>query len=233
MRIESRRLIHIGINFLVSHPPILNQRTQLCFQQELSARGLDFSSVEIGDSELRVARRNLPIEILVKAASAQPAIGQLLVIAPEPARPLDLFIQEVEEVVRAFEAVWPAENRQIVTSDTALRDLYETTSTHAFQEIWECRLRQDEQSLQKLGRPVLGGGLRLVMPALPGDPRSPEIEVKIESYLRDTTKLLIETQLVWRQPIAAEPGNAFDARSCLLKADAYAQQQVIDFLARS
>jgi hypothetical protein len=65
--------------------------------------------------------------------------------------------------------------------------------------------------LSGLQRPVLGGGLRFVMP--PIDEKF-QIELKVESYLSDSSKLFVETQFVWPQPETAgsrmHPDNTID-----------------------
>jgi len=167
----------------------------------------------------------LPLQVVVSASTSQP-IGQLLLVATHPERTLRYFIQETEQVVEAFEATWPASHRQIIKRDVTLRDLYETTSGHAFQELWETRLGQPTDSLAAFGGPVLGGGLRFVIPVQPSRPA--QIEVKIESYLADTSKVFVETQFTWPQP--TPPGVSFDPRDRLLEVEDYIKNQVLAFI---
>jgi hypothetical protein len=229
MRPESRRIIHIGINFVFSPSPDVNSKKALEFQQALVSRGVDYENAERTDQQVKIIRKNPPLEIMVSAALPQQPVGQLLIVAPNPVRPLGIFIEEVEEVIRAFEGVWPTQQRQIIKSDTALRDLYETQSEHAFQELWENMLHQDIESLRTFGS-VLGGGLRLVMPPNQGDAESAQIEVKIESYLRDTSKFFVETQFVWSQPMTTRQAEDFKARDKLEQTDRYSQNQVLNFM---
>jgi hypothetical protein len=49
---------------------------------------------------------------------------------------------------------------------------------------------------------VLGGGLRLVMPPVKEGAEPVQIEIKIESFFRESQKLFIETFFVWPQPSA-------------------------------
>jgi hypothetical protein len=63
-------------------------------------------------------------------------------VAPNPKGTLELFIQEAEAAIDAYKEVWEASNRQIVKADATIRQLCETTSPHAFQELWESRLGQ-------------------------------------------------------------------------------------------
>jgi hypothetical protein len=105
--------------------------------------------------------------------------------------------------------------------------LYETSAEHAFQELWEMRLRQPPDSLAVLGRPVLGGGLRFVMPPQPDDPEPVQIEVKIESFLRDTKKIFVETQFAWPSPMS--PGAPFPVNR-LEQVNKYIEESVISFI---
>lgn len=228
MNPESRVTIHMGINFVVSPMPTIDQQSSLSFQQSLVNYGIDFSKVELKEREI-LAVREAPTALEVRvAALGPPSVGQLVILAPDPRRPLDLFGKEAESVVKAFDSNWPQKRRQIISCDATLRDLYESSGEHAFQELWETRLRQSRDSLAVLGRPVLGGGLRFVMPPLPNDPEPLQIEVKIESFLRDTKKIYVETQFVWPSPMP--PGRPLDAMSRLKQVDKYIEHEVVSFI---
>jgi hypothetical protein len=230
MKPESRHPIHMGINYITSPPPVINPQSYLKFQESLISCSVEFTNSARREHEqghrIEVVRDvPTPLQIVVNASTSQP-IGQLLLVAPQPARTLEYFIQEAEQVVEAFDATWPAPHRQIIKRDVTLRDLYETTGDHAFQELWETRLGQPSDSLQVFGGPVLGGGLRFVIPAQSG--RLAQIEVKIESYLADTSKILVETQFTWPQP--TPPGVSFDPRERLLEVENYVTKQVLSFI---
>jgi len=158
----------------------------------------------------------------------EPQVGQILVVAPNPKGSLNLFIQEMEAALKAFEAVWPAQNRQVIKSDATLRELHETTSQHAFQELWEKRLGQPTQSLAVFERPIRGGGLRFVMDPIPNEDEPVQIEVKIESFLGDTSKIFVETQFIWLKPTA--PGTPIEPGERLSQMNAYIEKQVHRFL---
>ena len=224
MRPETRRHIHLGINYIMVPSPLVEQGSALAFQQALIQRSLGFDRVEYEENAVRVIRERLPLQIVVRSSTGQPT-GQLLILAPQPERNVEYFCQEAEFVVTAFESVWPDNQRQIVKRDVTIRDLYETDQ-HAFQEIWEARLGQAEDSLAAFGRKVLGGGMRFVMPPQPDRPA--QVEVKIESYLRDTTRIFAECQFTWVTPGA--PNATFAPREHLSEVDAYARKQVIDFM---
>jgi len=230
MKPESRYSIHMGINYVVSPPPVINAPSYLEFQKALMSCSIEFTNAARRDLQheyrIEVVRdAPCPLQILVSASTQQP-VGQLLILAtPQPERTLEYFIQETEYVIEAFENAWPAQ-RQIIKQDVTFRDLYETTSEHAFQELWEVRLGQPPDSLKAFGRPVLGGGLRFVMPPKPGCPT--QVEVKIESYLVDTSKIFIETQFAWPEPMP--PGTPFSPRERLLEANEYIEQHVIPFI---
>jgi hypothetical protein len=214
----------MGINFVVVPPPAVSQGTGLAFQDALIQQSIEFDKVSYGEDDLKIIRERPPLQIVISSPSNQPT-GQLLIIAPHPARPLESFIQETEFVVEAFESVWTSQQRQIIRRDVTIRDLYETDQ-HAFRELWERRLDQSEDSLAVFGRKVLGGGLRLVMPPEPGKPA--QIEVKIESYLKDTSKVFVETQFTW--PAPTPPDVSFEPRARLCEVNDYAKSEVLDFI---
>ena len=226
MKTQSRRIIHAGLNFLTLPVPGINPQTLLLFQQAVMASGLEFSKVELPKNSI-VLLRDIPYPIQIRVTALDPQMGQLLIVSPKPEGGLDLFIKDAEAAVQAYETVWPAENRQIVVSDGTIRELYETTSQHAFQELWENRLGQSAQTLTAFGRPIRGGGLRFVM-----DPIQEElpvrIEIKIESFLMDTTKIFVETQFSWQVP--TPPGSPFEVRMRLEKINTFIANNVIQFL---
>ncbi|MGQ9625280.1 MAG: hypothetical protein ACUVV0_00030 [Anaerolineae bacterium] len=224
---DSRVTIHMGVNFLVSPMPTIDKQSNLTFQQSLVMHGIDFTKVEFKEREIVVVRE-APTRLNIKVAAVGPAIGQLLIVAPQPGSYLELFIKEAEAIVKAFDSTWPAKSRQIISSDATIRDLYETSAEHAFKELWETRLRQSPDSLAVLGRPVLGGGLRFVMPPRPDESEPVQIEVKIESFLRDTKKIYVETQFTWPHPMP--PGVPLDPSSRLKQVDNYIESKVISFM---
>lgn len=96
------------------------------------------------------------------------------------------------------------------------------------ERLWENSLHQAQDSLKYFGRPVLGGGLRFVMPPKPDEPDPVTTEVKIESFLQDTKSFFIEVQLLWPKPSAGpvplDPGRR------VRDLDAYIENSVIPFI---
>jgi len=213
----------MGISFIASPPPIIDKQSYLEFQRSLISRGIEFTTATNPEHHIQVVREApTPLQVSVRVLVPAP-LGQLLVVASHPARPLDAFVEEVEEIVEAHKDTWPTAQRQLIKCDATLRDLYETENERAFEELWERWLGQSRDSLAILGEPVLGGGLRFVMPAMRLD--EPQIEVKIESYLRDSSKFFIETQFSWPQP-----GEDLEPRERLTKLNRYVEEKVLAFI---
>ncbi len=227
MKPYSRYIIHLGINFITIPAPTITSRISTVFQQEIISGGLDFVRAENLEDRIILTREDpSPLQISVGMLPHQS--GQVLIVAPNPKGSLDLFIQETESALEAFEKIWPAHNRQIIKSDATIRQLYETTGEHAFQELWEKRLGQSSQALKAFGRPIRGGGLRFVMDPLPYEEEPANIEVKIESFLRDATKIFVETQFNWLR--TTEPGSSFAVRERLTRMNEYIEDKVQTFL---
>jgi hypothetical protein len=218
--------LHLGINYVVSPTPNIDKNKSLAFQQALLREAIDIDNVRYGDTEIALTRESTPLQIKV-IASGPPVVGQLLVLAPNPDRNLEVFGKESEAIVRAFQATWP-DIRQIIARDCTLRYLYESSQQHAFKELWEERLGQSEKSLDKLGRPVLGGGLRLIMPSIEGEQDPTQVQVRIESYLRDSKKVFVETEFKW--PEAKPPDFPFDPVKLLSTVDEFIENQVFAFI---
>ena len=228
MKPHSRKIIHVGINFLTIPAPLLNNQSSLMFQQAILSQGLEYIRAESLKNQITLTREE-PSPLQISVGSPEPQFGQVLIVAPNPNCAFDLFVQEAEAAITAYESVWLSTNRQILKCDTTIRDLYETTSQHAFQELWERRLNQPSKSLSAFGRPIRGGGLRFVMDPLPNEQDPVQIEVKIESFLADTSKVFIETQFVWMKP--NNPGMPFNARERLLQVNTFIENQVNAFIA--
>lgn len=228
MKPQSRHIIHTGINFVMSPPPIIDLRSSyLDFQKNLIACGVEFTTSVCREGRIELVRQ-VPGPLQITVIASAPQVGQLVVVAPHPKRPLDLFVKEAIAIVEAFNATWPVQLRQVISCDATIRSLYETTSEHAFKELWETRLCQPLDSLATFGRPILGGGLRFVMPPQPTDLEPVQIEVKIESFLEDVKKIFVETQFVWPQPAA--PGAPLDPEKRLLQVNEYIENQVLAFI---
>jgi len=216
----SRKTIHMGVNFVLAPMPAVDSHFSLAFQRFLGETGIEFGRVELQDGQLSIFR-DKPAPLGIKIATGGP-VGQLLIFAPLPERPLAAFVAEAEKVVRAFEIAASTGPRQLVSKDATLRDLFDTGGVHAFQEIWERFLERTPEVLAMLGKEVLGGGLRFVMPPREGELDPVQIELKIESFLRDTSKVFFETQFAWPQP--STPGSPIDPGALLASVDEYVQQ---------
>lgn len=226
MKTQSRVIVHAGINFISVPVPLVVPQTLLAFQQAVLTHGLEYNRVDAPKNSISLFR-DVPYPLQITVASNESQVGQLLIVTPQPKGSLDLFIKEAEAAVQAYESVWTVANRQIVHVDATIRQLYETTSQHAFQELWESRLGQSSQALSIFGRPIRGGGLRFVMDPIPEDLPA-QIEVKIESFLRDTTKIFVETQFTW--PSVATSQSTFNVRERIEKMNSYIEANVQPFI---
>ena len=223
---NSRITVYAGVNFIVA--PLLNLTldNRLEFQRQLENNGIQLSDLRFDNQKLIGTRiANMPLQISIGALG--PQVGQILIVAPELRnRSVEGFSHEANDVASIFSQIWP--QRQIVGCDATVRDLYDSTEQHAFQELWETRLNQPTEGLQLFNRPVLGGGLRFVMPPTSNDPGEPLIEVKIESFLNDTHKLFLEAQVTWNRP--QPPGTALDPENRLTFVDNFLQNEVVRFI---
>ncbi|MBE3134169.1 MAG: hypothetical protein IMZ55_11885, partial [Acidobacteria bacterium] len=158
-----------------------------------------------------------------------PQIGQLLLLAEFPQRPLDLFTKETRAVIEAYKETWGVP-KQFLSRDATIRCLYSCDNCkHAFQFLWEQLLGQTGGKTAYLGKPIWGGGLRFVMP--PEEKEQPEptqVEVKVESFLGDPEKLFVETQLSWPQP--SQDDMFAKAEELLARVESYISQHVLTFL---
>ena len=226
MKLDSRQTIHIGINLVSAPAPVLDRPSARRFQEYLEDADIAFTNTEYKDRLLLVRDPIKPLQINVGVVG--PQVGQLVIVAGMPDRSIADFCEEAEKVLVAYERAWPAQARQLVHVDATIRDLYETSTDHAFKELWETRLHQRPDSLQALGPGLAGGGLRFVIPPADADHLTPLMEVKIESFLQNSHKLFIETQFLYTQP--APLGAPTEITQRLNALNDYARQDVVSFI---
>ncbi|MDI9548256.1 MAG: hypothetical protein QM346_11730 [Chloroflexota bacterium] len=224
---SSQQSIYKGINFQLAPFSGVDTRARLRFQAALLDRGIELEQAVTQEDEHHfLIIREKPFRIEITLAWPNAPLAHLAILGPHGAHDGEGFEREAEAIIQAFNDVWHDPRRQIVSCDATVRDLFESSCEHAFQELWERRLKQPPQSLDVFGRPVLGGGLRFVMPSLQDGTESCQIEVKIESFLRDTKKIFVETQFVWLQAHVG-PMNPSER---LKAVDDYVEQRVIPFI---
>ena len=121
--------------------PLISLQTILGFQQAVINQGLEYNRIETPKNAIALLR-DMPHPLQISLISHESQVGQLLVVTPQPKGSLERFVSEADAAIQAFESVWPATKPQIVHTDVTIRMLYETSSQHAFQELWESRLKQ-------------------------------------------------------------------------------------------
>lgn len=225
MNIQSGILLHLGIVYVMAPQPDINKRQFLAFQNALMNEGIDYGEAKFTGQEIFLRRNSPPLQIRV-AAINQP-LGQLLVISPKPQDSLEIFGRNTEAIIEAFVKTWP-QSTQIIKSECSIHYLFESSYQHAFEEIWTGRLKQPKEDLGIFGAPVAGGGLRFVMPPIPNNPNPVEIEVKIESFLKNPRQLYIDVQFKW--PQSRQQPLTFDPVQRLKMVDEFIESKVIAFL---
>jgi hypothetical protein len=226
MKPDSVIKIHLGVNLVIAPFPSINQTSSIAFQQSIVTHGLEYQKVINEENKLVLIREKpTPLQITLGLVNA-PNIGQMIIIAPNPNRPINVFINEAETVAQAFLSVWNAPY-QVLASDTSIKELHETSTDHAFQEIWEERLKQPHDSLLFFDRPVRAGGLRFILDPKSGEENPVRIEVKIESLIDNSKKISIETQFFYLRP---PPGSGFDIGKRIEDTNSYVTNQVYNFL---
>lgn len=225
MLTHTGRTVHLGVGYVFSPQPVLDSGHVLDFQRELAAHGLEFSQAHQGAGALHLGREVRPIEVTVQQLG--PAIGSLSVVAGAPWATIDEFVDDARIAFSAFSAVWSGQPLQILQRECTLRRLFDVTEDHAFKFLWEKRLRGNEAELDAFRRPVLGGGLRFVIPPESPQTDEPNIDVRIESFFPDPTKLFVELQMRWNvMQVSAAP----DPDPIMREADRFLAEEVVNFI---
>jgi len=228
MKRENGIPIYVGVNFVVTPAISLTLENRLKFQQQLEEIGINLSDISFDkQTSTFIALRKSPMPLEVRIFNPAPPVTQLLVVVPQiDGRSIDGVGREACDIGQAFSTVWP--QRQVIQADATIRNLYPSSQEHAFQELWEGFLKQSRESLSAFKRPVLGGGLRFVIPSMGDDPTQPQVDVKIESFLQDTQKIFIEVQCFWTQA----QGNQLDPDTKLEQVDNFIRNELMDFISQ-
>jgi hypothetical protein len=228
---ESRQSIYFEVSYVIANEWPSDIRERLDFQKSLAERQLDFPQASAGTHNFTLTRtEQSPLQ--VKAASLGPRVSNISISSKRPVHTLDLFSKEAEGVCDAYRQTWLKQQCQILQCSARIQHLY-SCQGHAFKYLWEERLGQEPQDFSYLGnRPVLGGGLRLVMPPTKEDIEPVHIEIKIESFFPELGKIFIETFFVWPKPRLLTKNEKFDPELRLKRVEKYAVNEVCDFLLR-
>jgi hypothetical protein len=220
---HTRQSIHFGVGGVFTPQPVCDAAHALEFQRALAEHGLAFSATNVQPAGIALVRASLPLEVRVQQPG--PMVGSFAVVAQNPQRVLEVFVDEARTVQAAIGKAWPG-TIQLVQREVTMNYLYDVASGHAFKYLWEERLGRDEGELNRFGRPVLGGGLRFVMPA--SDPGTDaNTQVWIESFFADPRKLWVAVQMQWMSP---RPMDDLNPDVLLQEVDQYAKTEVVAFI---
>jgi len=226
---ESRMSIHFGINYIIAGSWAIEKKQCVDFEIALLDKQLEFGQTQMLAREFSL-RRTDQSPLLVKITRVGPQVSGVSISSEQPQHQLEFFAKEAEAICQAWRQVWAANRVQILECRAGIRHLY-SCRDHAFKYLWENRLGQTAEDFHSLGRrPVLGGGLRLIMPPNREDAEPAQIEIKIESFLQDSKKLFVESAFVWPKPRLLPADKDFDPDFRLQCVEKYATNQVWNFI---
>jgi hypothetical protein len=119
LRPDTKQAFHYGTNFLFAPAAGYEPGALLQFQQTLAqTSSVVFDQTQRTPLGMVFMRQGPPLHVTVGIVG--PGIGQLLIAAPQPNRPLGSFIEDAEIVVQSYRRVWPGPI-QVVRRDCTLR----------------------------------------------------------------------------------------------------------------
>lgn len=233
---HSRQTIQFTVGFLIGPALELDEERIAAFRARLEEEDIRFEHAEHADSTLVLAR-NAPSSLQVQIASGQvgggpePVPVTQIVIATAIAQDVAVaavgdFADAAHEVTDVARDVWP-EMEYVLGWNTGVRSLFASSTEHSFQYLWEQRLGRDTQELSVFGRPILGGGLRLMFPPGQAEGEHYQAEVRVESFLEDVRRLYVEVNLAHGNP---EPINALNPTTLIQATEAFMDERVLPFL---
>jgi hypothetical protein len=226
---ESRQSAFFEVSYVIANEWPSDTLQRLDFQKALAERQLDFPQTNVGPNNFTLIRtEQSPLQ--VRVSSLGPRVSSISTSSKRPAHSLDLFSKEAEAVCDAYRQTWLKQQCQIIQCSARIQHLY-SCQDHAFKYLWEERLGQQPEDFAYLGkRPVLGGGLRLVMPPVKEERQPVQIDVKIESIFPELRKISIDTLFVWPQPRLLAINEKFDPELRLKTVEEYAVNEVCNFV---
>ena len=228
MLVESRRVIHIGLNYVIAPTKPMTVDEKLLFQKELSMIGLEADNTVKKEGGIAIKSLYEGSTVIVEKFMNSPSAGQLLILMPENPNPT-LFPQIADAVGGIYSKVFTDPRPQAFPArDGCVRKLFSCGEEypHAFKYIWEKMLGKTQADLSPLGGPIAGGGLRFVVPPLPDKPV--ETEVRIESLLKDPKQLWVEVRMKWMQPEKFD--NGFKAGNLFKQINDFIDKNVVDLM---
>ena len=231
---ESKTSTFFSIGYFLAGGWGADKTRFLAFEQALLGNGLEFTQTasRANGFQLRREAPSSPLQVTVE--SSAPQVHNLQIVAGNPLYDLDMFCRDAEAVTGAYQATWPSESYQVLNTVAKIYHFY-SSQGHTFKYLWEQRLGQSPEDFKMLGsRPVSGGGLRLFMPPHATQGSEPvSIELRIESFLREPTKLLVETTFTWPKPRTLGPSQRFDPAASLNEVETFAANEVWNFINQS
>ncbi len=225
---DSRQSIFFSVGYTIASEWPSDTMHRLDFQKALAENQLDFPQTSVGVRDFTLVRKE-PSALQVQIASVGPRVSSVMVSSDRPAHSLEYFCKEADVVCNAYREMFIKKECQILRCGVTIRHLY-SCEDHAFKYLWEERLGQKPEDFSYLGRPVLGGGLRLVMPPTQDSAEPVQIEIKMESFFRESRKMFIETAFVWPRPRLLQKDAKFEPAIRLTEVEKYAQGKVWDFI---
>lgn len=237
---HSRQTIQFTVGFLIGPALELDEQRFAAFRARLEEEDVRFDHAEHGDAGFLLARQtpwSLQVQVVtgeVGGGGPEPVPVSQIVIATaigqdSPVASAADFADAAHEVTDVARDIWP-EMEFVLGWNTGVRSLFAASTDHSFQYLWEQRLGQATEDLAVFGRPILGGGLRLMFPPGQAEGEQYQAEVRVESFLEDVRRLYVELSLAGGNP---EPITAMNPTARIQTTEAFLEERVLPFLRNS
>lgn len=232
---ESRQTLQLSVGFLVAPALELSDERFAALRSRLDEEGIRFEQAEQQDNAVFLLRQQ-PSTLHVQVTNGSlpgpeaPPVTQFVVVtavsqeaaASSPTEFADV-AHEITDIARD---VWP-EMEHVLGWSTALRAIFASSTEHSFQYLWEQRLGQPADSLALFARPIVGGGMRVLLAPGAGPDEQFQVEIKVESLLEDPRQLYLELDLGSTAP---GPMSLMNPTTLVNVTEDLLQDRVIPFL---
>lgn len=242
--------------FLFSGQPQMDRDKNLRFYDDLTAQGVELRNFEQKTNEIILQNSPAPPNILNIVVGHFQDKFRLFIFEDFPERTIDIFKKTADATWKVFSGVWEPPAQGFSLAEVTLRYTAAAEGGKATDFLLKSCMKIPQTSLNLLGRPLHGIGLRLVSPPLvtagatEGELplANADFNVNIETLLDDPSRLYIQLTAKWlsiplppaRGQMSNMPGlPTFLNPECqkpswyLEQAENFVKEQVVSFLCKA
>lgn len=207
---EELTLAKSAIAYVFKENPTLQRDDNFAFYDRVTSSGIDMPSFSFeGGGELQLTRKpqQRKAGIEVRVGTFQGSKMRLLVAQRVEKAPVEATRENADQIYQAFQTVWQERVSQPELTEVTLEFEAPAPTGKAIEFLRDSVARLNKKAVHSIGRELTGFGLRFMSgpvvrfgdeeeapsPVLPGA----DITLRIESLLRDPSKVFLQATCKW------------------------------------